>query len=154
MSATLPANRSRLAYWGLNIVTGCSALSLITIWLYLMDMLPQLIRSQLPDPAWFGIWFGCTLFAPALFSIDWNFFRCNTILGKACIYINLPVSSVLYLLGLPQLLPTQLQQRLNPYVLMGWEGLSLLILAPMALWWENRSRSEHLDKPVLCGRKH
>lgn len=143
MSGPVPINDPSTAQNGLDPFLKYSIVATGIAWLFVNDLLPDFILSRLPDSGWFGIGLALILYAPALYHFEWASVRCHTALGKALLYVNFPLSSTLFVLAMPELLPTFIQQRLNPHVPWVWELLSLCIGLPLAFWWEERWQRRH-----------
>lgn len=83
-----------------------------------------------------------------MFLVDWESPWCRTSIGKVCLYVNLPVSSMLYVLALPRLLPGALQHLINRDCMIWWQGLTLCLISPLALWWEHQSSLQEEGLPI------
>ena len=83
-----------------------------------------------------------------MFLVDWEDPWCRTSIGKVCLYVNLPISSTLYVLALSRLLPDALQQSIDRDCLIWWQGLTLCLVSPLALWWEYQSNLQGSGLPL------
>lgn len=83
-----------------------------------------------------------------IFLVDWERPRRRTELSKVCLYVNLPVSSTLFVLGLAKLLPKGLQNLVQRDYLIWWQGLTLCLISPLALWWEHQESLQETGLPL------